>query len=141
WLPSDGGRQPLPLPLQSMISEPVLRRIDALAAQGHKGAQQLATYFVGQGVGLMNKVKPAREVVREFIEDYLAATERLSNSLRSCPSRGGSGIAIVVASIQPVVSSPESSPESPNVSSGASSVGGSMLSGSSPAPWLGLVQM
>jgi len=41
----------------------------------------LATYFVGQGVGLMNKVKPAREVVREFIEDYLAATERLSNSL------------------------------------------------------------
>lgn len=83
WLPSDGGRQPLPLPLQSMISEPVLRRIDALAAQGHKGAQQLATYFVGQGVGLMNKVKPAREVVREFIEDYLAATERLSNSLPS----------------------------------------------------------
>ncbi|MGV0684724.1 NAD(P)H-dependent flavin oxidoreductase [Mycolicibacterium thermoresistibile] len=83
WLPSDGGCQPLPLPLQSMISEPVLRRIDALAAQGHKGAQQLATYFVGQGVGLMNKVKPAREVVREFIEDYLAATERLSNSLPS----------------------------------------------------------
>jgi hypothetical protein len=28
-------------------------------------------------------VKPAREVVREFIEDYLAAAERLSNSLPS----------------------------------------------------------
>ncbi|MGV0836600.1 NAD(P)H-dependent flavin oxidoreductase [Mycolicibacterium thermoresistibile] len=81
WLPAKEGQQPLPLPLQSMISEPVLRRIDSLAAQGHQGAQQLATYFVGQGVGLMNKVKPAREVVREFIEDYLAATERLSNSL------------------------------------------------------------
>ena len=27
----------------------------------------------------MNKVKPAREVVREFIEDYLAATERLGS--------------------------------------------------------------
>jgi hypothetical protein len=26
-------------------------------------------------------VKPAREVVREFIEDYLSAAERLSNSL------------------------------------------------------------
>ena len=52
-----------------------------LPSQGHPGAQALATYFVGQGVGLMNKVKPAREVVREFIEDYLAATERLSNSL------------------------------------------------------------
>jgi len=81
WFPNDGGQKPLPLPLQSMLSEPVIRRVDALASQGHPGAQTLATYFVGQGVGLMNKVKPAREVVREFIEDYLAATERLSNSL------------------------------------------------------------
>ena len=81
WLPNPGGRQPLPLPLQSMISEPVLRRIDKLAEGGHPGAQQLATYFVGQGVGLMNKVKPAREVVLEFIEDYLTAAERLCRSL------------------------------------------------------------
>lgn len=81
WLPNPGGRQPLPLPLQSMISEPVLRRIDRLAEKGHPGAQQLATYFVGQGVGLMNKVKPAREVVLEFIEDYLAAAERLCRSI------------------------------------------------------------
>ena len=81
WLPNEGGQKPLPLPLQSMLSEPVIRRVDMLASQGHPGAQALATYFVGQGVGLMNKVKPAREVVREFIEDYLAATERLSNSL------------------------------------------------------------
>jgi NAD(P)H-dependent flavin oxidoreductase YrpB (nitropropane dioxygenase family) len=81
WLPHEGGQNPLPLPLQSMLAEPVIRRVDTLATQGHPGAQALATYFVGQGVGLMNKVKPAREVVREFIEDYLAATERLSNSL------------------------------------------------------------
>jgi NAD(P)H-dependent flavin oxidoreductase YrpB (nitropropane dioxygenase family) len=79
WLPHEGGQKPLPL--QSMLAEPVIRRVDTLATQGHPGAQALATYFVGQGVGLMNKVKPAREVVREFIEDYLAATERLSNSL------------------------------------------------------------
>lgn len=81
WQPNPGGRQPLPLPLQSMISEPVLRRIDRLAEGGHPGAQQLATYFVGQGVGLMNKVKPAREVVLEFIEDYLTAAERLCRSI------------------------------------------------------------
>lgn len=81
WAPNPGGQQPLPLPLQNMLSEPVLRRIDALADQGHEGARLLSTYFVGQGVGLMNKVKPARDVVLEFIEDYLAATERLSNSL------------------------------------------------------------
>jgi len=81
WQPHAGGHKTLPLPLQSMLAEPIIRRVDVLAAQGHPGAQALATYFVGQGVGLMNKVKPAREVVREFIEDYLAATERLSNSL------------------------------------------------------------
>jgi NAD(P)H-dependent flavin oxidoreductase YrpB (nitropropane dioxygenase family) len=81
WLPNEGGQKPLPLPLQSMLSEPIIRRVDMLASQGHPGAQAMATYFVGQGVGMMNKVKPAREVVREFIEDYLAATERLSNSL------------------------------------------------------------
>jgi hypothetical protein len=29
----------------------------------------------------MNKVKPAREVVLEMIEDYLDAAERITNSL------------------------------------------------------------
>jgi NAD(P)H-dependent flavin oxidoreductase YrpB (nitropropane dioxygenase family) len=86
WAPHgvarDGGLRPLPLPLQSMLSEPVLRRVDKLATAGHPGAQALATYFVGQGVGLMNKVKPAREVVLEFIEDYVAAAERLGGSLQ-----------------------------------------------------------
>jgi NAD(P)H-dependent flavin oxidoreductase YrpB (nitropropane dioxygenase family) len=81
WAPNPGGRQPLPLPLQSMVAEPALRRIDKLADSGHPGAQALSTYFVGQGVGLMNKIKPAREVVLEFIEDYVAAAERLAGSL------------------------------------------------------------
>ena len=81
WAPNPGGRQPLGLPLQAMIAEPALRRIDRLAGNGHPGAQALATYFVGQGVGLMNKVKPAREVVLEFIGDYVAAAERLSGTL------------------------------------------------------------
>ncbi|MET0455085.1 MAG: nitronate monooxygenase [Mycobacterium sp.] len=81
WAPNPGGQKPLPLPLQSMLVEPTLRRIDKLAASGHPGAQELATYFVGQGVGLMNKVKPARTVVLEFIEDYLAAAQRLGDSV------------------------------------------------------------
>jgi len=32
-------------------------------------------------VGLMNKVKPARDVVLEFIEDYLRAAQRLGASV------------------------------------------------------------
>jgi NAD(P)H-dependent flavin oxidoreductase YrpB (nitropropane dioxygenase family) len=75
------GPDPLPMPLQSIISEPALRRIDTLAAKGDDGARALATYWVGQGVGLMNTVKPARQVVYEFAQDYLAAAERLSDSL------------------------------------------------------------
>ena len=47
----------------------------------YPGAQALSTYFVGQGVGLMNKIKPAREVVLEFIEDYLNAADRLHRSI------------------------------------------------------------
>ncbi len=81
WAPNPGGRQPLPLPLQAMVAEPALRRIDKLAESGHPGAQALSTYWVGQGVGLMNKIKPAREVVLEFIEDYVNAAERLSRTL------------------------------------------------------------
>jgi NAD(P)H-dependent flavin oxidoreductase YrpB (nitropropane dioxygenase family) len=75
------GPDPLPMPLQSMISEPALRRVDTLATNGDEGARALATYWVGQGVGLMNTVKSARQVVYEFAQDYLAAAERLANSL------------------------------------------------------------
>lgn len=81
WAPNPGGRAPLPLPLQAMVAEPALRRIDKLAEGGHSGAQALSTYWVGQGVGLMNKIKPARDVVLEFIEDYVNAAERLSRTL------------------------------------------------------------
>ena len=76
-----GHPDALPMPLQSFVSEPALRRIDTLAERGNPGAQELATYWVGQGVGLMTKVRPARQVVLEMIEDYLDAAERLQASL------------------------------------------------------------
>jgi len=75
---SAGAPVPLPMPLQSFVSEPALRKVDKLAAGGHEGAKQLATYWVGQGVGLMNQSKSVRAVVQEFKEDFLSAYERLS---------------------------------------------------------------
>ncbi len=72
---------PLPMPLQTLVSEPALRRVDKLAEGGHKGAQQLATYWVGQGVGLMEQSMSAGQVVQAFKEDFLAAYERLADSL------------------------------------------------------------
>lgn len=68
---------PLPMPFQSIIVEPTMQRINKLAEGGHDGAKQLASYFVGQGVGLMNETVSARDVVRQFMEDYLEATDRL----------------------------------------------------------------
>jgi NAD(P)H-dependent flavin oxidoreductase YrpB (nitropropane dioxygenase family) len=68
----------LPMPLQSLLSEPVMRRIDALADQGDPGAQQLATYWVGQGVGLMNKATTVRDVIYEMAQDFAAAADRLA---------------------------------------------------------------
>ncbi len=73
------GPGPLPMPLQSMIAEPALRRIDQLAASGHEGATELATYFVGQGVGLLDGVRPVRRVVEELMADFADAVERVSS--------------------------------------------------------------
>ena len=69
------------MPLQSLVSEPALARIGQLAEAGNKGARQLATYWVGQGVGLMNSTVATRSVVYEFMEDFAAAAERLSGFL------------------------------------------------------------
>ena len=68
---------PLPMPLQGVVAEAAFRKINQLAQSDHEGAKQLANYFVGQGVGLMNEAKSVRSVVYEFMEDYAAATERL----------------------------------------------------------------
>ena len=82
WESADAP-EPLPAPLMSLVSEPALRKVTKLAEGGHAGARQLATYFVGQGVGLMNSIQDTRTVVREFMEDYLAAVERLSATVES----------------------------------------------------------
>ena len=74
---SAGAPEPLPMPLQSLISEPPLARIDKLSQSGHEGARELATSWVGQGVGLMNEAKSVRAVMQEFQEDFLRAYERL----------------------------------------------------------------
>lgn len=68
---------PLPMPLQSFVSEPALRRINKMAEIGHTGASQLATYWVGQGVGLMDQAMSCAQVVQQFREDFLEARERL----------------------------------------------------------------
>lgn len=75
------GPTPLPMPLQSLLTEPALDKVAKLAEGGHAGAAELATYWVGQGVGLMTQAMSAGAVVQAFKEDYIAAAERLMATL------------------------------------------------------------
>ncbi|WP_439816447.1 NAD(P)H-dependent flavin oxidoreductase [Zavarzinia sp. CC-PAN008] len=64
---------PLPMPLQTLISEPALHRVDKSAAGGNAQARELVTYFVGQGVGLVDDVLSARQVVQDFKQEFAEA--------------------------------------------------------------------
>ncbi|ANK79736.1 MAG: monooxygenase [Rhizobiales bacterium NRL2] len=75
---AEGAPAPLPMPYQSIITEPVMGRVTRLAEGGHEGAKQLASYFVGQGVGMMNETLGAGQVVQAFKEDFLGAWERMT---------------------------------------------------------------
>jgi NAD(P)H-dependent flavin oxidoreductase YrpB (nitropropane dioxygenase family) len=80
---AEGAPRPLPMPLQSVVSDTAMSKVLKLANGGHEGAKSLASYFVGQGVGMMNVSMSTRETVREFMEDYLAAVDRLTSSIAS----------------------------------------------------------
>jgi NAD(P)H-dependent flavin oxidoreductase YrpB (nitropropane dioxygenase family) len=77
WERTDGPGA-MPMPLQSMLVGEALGRIQRVATKEGSGANQLATYFVGQIVGSMNTVKPARRVVLEMVEEFVEAIERLN---------------------------------------------------------------
>ncbi|MDA1076794.1 MAG: nitronate monooxygenase [Proteobacteria bacterium] len=75
WQEADSP-DPLPMPLQGLVSGPALARIDKLAEAGDANARRLATYWVGQGVGMMNASISARSVVQEFMQEYVQTVER-----------------------------------------------------------------
>jgi NAD(P)H-dependent flavin oxidoreductase YrpB (nitropropane dioxygenase family) len=68
----------LPMPLQSIISRDAFNSIDRAAASGNAQARDLVSYFVGQGVGLIDSVKSAGAVVQEFKEDFADAIEHMN---------------------------------------------------------------
>ena len=69
---------PLPMPLQLFLSEPALRRAEHEASRGNRKAEDLVTYYVGQGVGLLDQVKTSRAVVLEFMEEFAEAAAEMS---------------------------------------------------------------
>ena len=79
---SEQAPDPLPMPLQPMVAEPALQKVAKLAEGGHDGAVNLATYWVGQGVGLMTQSLSAGAVVQEFKQDFINAYERFEGFLQ-----------------------------------------------------------
>ncbi|QPC98497.1 nitronate monooxygenase [Qipengyuania soli] len=80
WDAPDGPGT-LPMPLMGMVSEPAFARIEREAAAGNEGARELVTYFVGQGVGLVEQVRSSRQVVQDFREEFIEAVSGLSGML------------------------------------------------------------
>jgi NAD(P)H-dependent flavin oxidoreductase YrpB (nitropropane dioxygenase family) len=71
----------LPMPMQSLIAEPAIRQATKAAEGGNASARELVTYFVGQGVGLVEGVTSARSVVQGFMEEYADAVEALNGAV------------------------------------------------------------
>jgi NAD(P)H-dependent flavin oxidoreductase YrpB (nitropropane dioxygenase family) len=78
WDRDPGSPGALPMPLQSIISRDAFQAIDRSAAAGNTRARDLVSYFVGQGVGLIDSVKSATSVVQEFKEDFAEAVEHMN---------------------------------------------------------------
>ena len=81
WEKSQDSPGALPMPLMSLISEKSLRAADRAAEAGNGKARDMVTYFVGQGVGLVDSVRGAGAVVQDFKEEYLEAVERMNSLL------------------------------------------------------------
>jgi NAD(P)H-dependent flavin oxidoreductase YrpB (nitropropane dioxygenase family) len=64
--------KPLGMPLQFMVTADAVARTHRYAAK----AQKVAFNPVGQVVGLMNEVRPVREVIQRMVEEYVDAAER-----------------------------------------------------------------
>ena len=59
WERSPNSPGALPMPLMSLVSETALRSVNRAADAGNPKAREMVTYFVGQGVGLIDSVQSA----------------------------------------------------------------------------------
>jgi len=72
------GPGPLGMPLQPLLVSEAQARINRAANTRGSGAEELATYFVGQVVGQMNATKKAGQVVMEMVTEYADVVVRFA---------------------------------------------------------------
>jgi NAD(P)H-dependent flavin oxidoreductase YrpB (nitropropane dioxygenase family) len=76
-----GSPGALPMPHMAMLSRPAFARIDKAVAAGLTSALPLVSYFVGQGVGLIEGVTSASTVVADFRRDFADAMADLERAI------------------------------------------------------------
>jgi NAD(P)H-dependent flavin oxidoreductase YrpB (nitropropane dioxygenase family) len=74
---------PLGMPLQPILVDEAVARVDRAAHKKGSGAEKLINYFVGQVVGSMNESKPTSQVVFEIIDEFVDAVTTLGTQLES----------------------------------------------------------
>ena len=77
----DGSPGALPMPLMGLVSEPAFARIERSVAAGNEDARGLISYFVGQGVGLVEQERSAKAVVQDFRQEFAEALSAITDML------------------------------------------------------------
>ena len=72
---------PLGMPLQPILVNEAIARIDRAAFQSGSGAEKLANYFVGQIVGSMNETTTSAQVVFAMIDEFIETVRSLALQL------------------------------------------------------------
>jgi NAD(P)H-dependent flavin oxidoreductase YrpB (nitropropane dioxygenase family) len=72
---------PLPMPLQPLLVADAIERIDRAATAGNPRAVEMANYFVGQVVGRLDAIKPARQVMQEMVTEYVDTVLAMGEAL------------------------------------------------------------
>lgn len=76
-----GSPSPLPMPLQPMLVNDAFGRIDAAAADGHAGALDLETFFIGQVVGAFTELRPTSEIALGIVAECEARLRTLAAAI------------------------------------------------------------
>jgi NAD(P)H-dependent flavin oxidoreductase YrpB (nitropropane dioxygenase family) len=74
---------PLPMPLQGILFSGAARRISRARANALAGSP------AGQIIGSMRKVRPAKDLVLEIVEEWVETIERMAGTLETSPATGG----------------------------------------------------
>lgn len=72
-----GSPGTLPMPLQFILNSKAMRRIQ------RSGNKELTGMPVGQIVGRMNQIRPAKDVIYEMVEEYVETMSRLSSGFQT----------------------------------------------------------